>query len=339
MVTKTLRKLARWLISSTAKPPTQSGHGRSRPIQGCRYLLIMNRPRAGFFSSFIQVLGELHYCEKNDITPLVFFGNNWVYWQRGGYRGSRNGWAYYFEPVSSISLQDLIGLDEQYLESCNIFDFEEKNIIPNKNPEHVYDLSRCGHIKIPDNITVVNKWPEFHLGTRSFLEENREEANRLIGRFIKIHEDIVTKVNAFYSSHMKGEFVIGVHFRGVEHRLEVEQWHNLEFATEDRYSDEIDKVLGSHPDAKIFIATETEATLNYFLDQYGDRCVYYNSHRSPGESSPHIEFGGAEIGDEILIEALLLSKTDIFIHGISNVAFAVLALNVQLSHVDVYRNA
>ncbi len=87
----------------------------------------------------------------------------------------------------------------------------------------------------------------------------------------------------------------------------------------------------------MLIATDTEASLGYFLDRYGDRCLYYPSRRSTGDSSPHMEFGGAEIGEEILIEGLLLSRTDFLVHGISNVAFAALAFNPDLPHVDIYQ--
>lgn len=304
--------------------------------ESTKFLIITNRPKAGFFSSFIQVLGELHYCKEKGLIPVVFFSSNWVYWRRGGHNGAVNGWEYYFSPVSNTNIADLTSKGETYLEHCNIFDFDNERIVPNINPSHFYDTSRRGHIELSKNVTVVNKWPNFHLGTRSFLEKNRIPAYELISHYIRIHPDILAKVREYHDGFMAGKTVVGVHFRGAEHRNEIENWHGLEFATENKYKKEIDSFLSSNTEAKIFIATDTNPTLGYFKEHYGDRCIYYPSKRSDSNNSPHMEFGGAEIGEEILIEALLLSMTDYFVHGISNVAFAVLAFNPELRHADVY---
>jgi hypothetical protein len=308
-------------------------------MQDRDYLIIMNRPQAGLFSSFIQVLGELHFCRENKATPIVFFGNNWPYWNPGGYRGRINGWEYYFSPVSDCSISTVVGKDEAYLESCNIFDFDSSRIIPNRNPKHVYDLSREGHLKVPANITVVNKWPDFHLGTHSFVEENRQVAHALIEEYIHIHPDILARMEEFYAGHMINEIIVGVHIRGMERRNEIEDWHSLQYAGESAYKAEIDTFLAYNPAAKVFIATDTHETLDRFRDYYGDRCLCYPSRRSNSGESPHKEFGGAGIGEEMLIEALLLSRTDYFIHGISNVAFGVLAFNPDLLHLDIYHSA
>jgi len=305
-------------------------------VAGQQYRIIANRPQAGLFSSFIQVLGELHYCKQHGVIPLVFFGSNWVYWQRGGYNNAINGWEYYFAPVSDTRIAALTGKEEAYLESCNIFDFEAERIIPNINPEHHYDLSRKGRLKLPANVTVVNKWPEFHLGTQSFLERNRIPANELISEFIKIHTGILSRVAEYYSRCMAGKTIVGVHIRGTEHRREIEDWHGLNLAVERQYIDAVDAFLERNPDAYVFLATDTEATLEHFRNYYGDRCLYYAARRSSSGNSPHKEFGGAAVGEEMLIEALLLAKTDFFIHGISNVAFAVLAFAPGLPHVDIY---
>ncbi len=49
-----------------------------------------------------------------------------------------------------------------------------------------------------------------------------------------------------------------------------------------------------------------------------------------------MEVGGPVVGEEVLIEAMLLARTDHLIHGISNVTFVVLCMNKDLSHEDVY---
>lgn len=58
---------------------------------------------AGFFSAFSGVLNHLSYCERNNKTPVVYWGNNARYYNPRGFNGSYNAWEYYFEPVSGLS--------------------------------------------------------------------------------------------------------------------------------------------------------------------------------------------------------------------------------------------
>jgi Flp pilus assembly secretin CpaC len=44
----------------------------------------------------------------------------------------------------------------------------------------------------------------------------------------------------------------------------------------------------------------------------------------------------ALLGEEVIIEAMLLSKCNFLIHGPSNVTTAVLVLNPYLKHVNIY---
>ena len=302
------------------------------------YLLITNRPVAGMFASFIQVIGERYYCEQKDITPVVFFGSNWVYWQPGGYLNSINGWEYYFNPLSDVNISQLVGRSEEYLQYCNIFDYDNKRIIANKNPKHIYNLSRRGHLALSENITVVNRWPEFNLGVRSFCEGNRKIACRLVNDYIKVKPSILAKVERFYRDKMLGFTVIGVHLRGPSHNGEIEGWHKLSYADEKYYFAEVDRILELNPAARILIASDVSEVITSFEGNYGEKCIYLDAIRSTlQQGAPCHELGGALTGEEVLIEALCLARTDFFIHGISNVAYGVLCFNESLPHLDVYQ--
>ena len=102
------------------------------------------------------------------------------------------------------------------------------------------------------------------------------------------------------------------------------------------YMKEIDALLDCKPDALVYIATDTQVSFERFLKRYNRRCIYYNAKRSSENETPQLEFGGAKIGEEVLIEALLLARTDFLVHGISNVAYGVLCFNPVLPHIDIY---
>ena len=301
-----------------------------------RFLIILNRPAVGLFASVLQVSGWLHHCRTDDLTPIVFFGDNWLYWSVSGHRGARNGWEYYFEPVSPYSIADVIGRDEAYLEHCNIFDYDSDRIVPSQNPAHVYDVSRRGHLPVPPNVTVVNRWPAYAPGVRRLDEDRRVVFHDLMAEFLRPKSAILAAVDVWFNRWMAAHEVIGVHARDAERNDEIESWHGLAGAPLGLYFREIDAWLDAHPGGHVLAATDTMRLLEAFRRPYGARLLSYEARRSTGSRAPHREFGGPVVGEEMLVEGLLLARAQFLVHGISNVAYAVLCLAPTLPHVDVY---
>ncbi len=124
--------------------------------------------------------------------------------------------------------------------------------------------------------------------------------------------------------------------RGTERSVEVTGWYKKPHLSEEFYMAEVDRTLKKFPNAKVFLATDTQITVNKFRAKYSDKLITYDAKRSDEGNSPHLQFGGAELGEQVLIESVLLSKTDFLIHGISNVAFAALCFNPNLPHKNIY---
>jgi len=61
--------------------------------------VIKARP-VGFFSLWLEVVGQLYACKQAGVKPTVYFGPDCLYWDES--RLERNVWDYYFEPVSDI---------------------------------------------------------------------------------------------------------------------------------------------------------------------------------------------------------------------------------------------
>ena len=313
------------------------GLEKSAPETADEHLLILCRPTVGFFATFLQVLGELDLCEEQGLKPLVFLGSNWPYWSEGGYDGAINGWEYYFEPVSDTKLEELVGKDEEYFQFCNIFDFPSPQIIPNQNPRHLYDLSRKEHLHVAPNVTVVNRWPKDRdFGVRRVREDRRQRAAALIKKYIRPRQPIRDEVEAFYQRHLEGHYVIGVHARGETRNIENEDWHRLAHADCGLFFREVDRALSRNRSAKIFLATDSPAILRRYVSRYGDKVMTFEATRCADGLSVFWEVGGAEIGREVLIDALLLARSDLLVHGISNVAFAALCFAPELEHIDIY---
>lgn len=300
-----------------------------------QFLVILNRPPPfGFFATFRQVLGELWWCKTTGAVPVVFFNRDWVYWSQDKPADATNMWEAYFEPVSNYSITDLIDADLSYLEQCRILDFDNERIIP--CPNHRNARFRRSHIPVPPNVTLTNRWPDLLRGENLERPDLHHVLHELTNEFIRVRPAILEKVGRFYDRFFRGRRVIGVHIRGREHNIEIEGWHHMARAPEKLYMREIDTYLRSTADADIFVATDTVSILEMFEKRYGERVRSTNARRSVTGRAPHCETTGYDIGEEVLVDGLLLARCDFLVHGISSVSNAALSFNPDVPRIDVY---
>lgn len=291
--------------------------------------------RVGFFALFFQVLGHIYQAERENLIPVIFFGSSCLYWSDQGYNGHQdNAWEYYFEPVSDLSIDDIFEAPLERLKHASIYEYSKADIT--HNPPEQYTSNLQGSILVPRNVKVTNCWSAFDPGQEEIHEERRAIFYDLVKRRIHIKPNILNKIEDFYQNHFANTIVIGVHMRGTERSVEVTGWYQKPHLDEAIYMREVDRVLRRFPTAKVFLATDTQISVDKFRSRYGDKLLTYDSKRADEGNSPHLQFGGAVLGEQVLIEAMLLSKTYFLIHGISNVAFGALCFNPALAHLNVY---
>ncbi|MEM6838548.1 MAG: nodulation protein NodZ [Cyanobacteria bacterium P01_C01_bin.120] len=306
----------------------------SAAITNNKIVVCLSR-KVGFFALFFQILGHIYQADKEGAIPVVFFGSNCLYWSKDGYDGRQgNAWEYYFEPVTSLRIEHIFNEPIERLRHASIFEYSKADIT--HNPPEEYTGDTRGSILVPDNVKVTNCWAEFDPGQQEIHEERRSIFRSLIDRYIRITPNIEAKIERFYQHEFVGKKLIGVHMRGTERSVEVTGWYGKPHLDEQTYMREVDMALKKFPDAQIFLATDTQNTVDIFKARYKERLLTYDAQRSDEGNSPHLQFGGAVLGEQVLIESIMLSRTDFLIHGISNVAFAALCFNPELSHLNVY---
>jgi hypothetical protein len=105
------------------------------------------------------------------------------------------------------------------------------------------------------------------------------------------------------------------------------------------YFRHVDEALDRWPDARILLCSDSERVVDACRRRHGDRLVLYPAARAPN-GEPHHWSGpsnrGYKLGEDVLIEAYLLSGVDLLIHGSSNVTNFVLCNAPSLEHVYVY---
>lgn len=251
----------------------------------------------GLFSSFLCVLAELEWAEKQGQTPLVYWSTDCLYYEKEGYNGNFNAWEYYFEPVSHAT--------------C-----EPGELLPERQS-----------LLTPDNFhyfTAFLQKPEL------FHSKLKFQAHETVKKYIKIKPSIQSKIDAFYTEHMAGKKNVGIHLRGTDRLIRMDKLgltSALIQAAEKH---------GLGGDVQYFIATDDESLLEFAKKHLKGAIIYCDSHRSWDGSplhKPKPGGGTALMGEEALIETVLLSRCDFLVYTHSSLPVAVLTFNPYIKNV------
>lgn len=299
----------------------------------------------GLFSLVQQSISHIPLALDLQRTPVAVFGKNCCYWTSGGYMGAENVWEYYFEPL-------IEGFD-----SASVGD-EILNHVNNKPPHFesdgyfytndIFVTSHFGDHKSyrQRTLRIPYKWKD---PSRLI----RLEASQIIRTYVRPRSYILSRVNGFYKQYLQENYVIGVHMRATD-VTDVDE-HNIhrrgsyQFR---RYIEEIERIICAHPEAKIFVATDSQSALVDIEDIFGSRVIHSSSifHNSHGDSvsglgpSGHVIPGylaqdaksAAENGKEAIIDYLLLSECQYLIHNGSGLARTALLRSPDLLHTNTH---
>ncbi len=257
--------------------------------------VIGNCPKEGFFSSLCSALNNIMWAEKNGKVPVMHWDETFCHYQKEGWRGSLQPWEYYFEPVSHLSYE---------------------------STDSVYRVYGA-----PDNFNL----PMVFVRDQAKFDELRMDAKNAIDKYIKVRPEILEKVDLFYQTHMANAVNIGIHMRGTD-RAAKNKWALPEDMIEEA------KKLAAELPGKIqfFIATDEECYLDLAKKSLKG-IVYSDSTRSQDGSPLHFSSPQkgllAQLGEEVLIEGLLLAKCDYLLHSMSAVPLAVMMMNPSIKSV------
>lgn len=247
----------------------------------------------GMFSNFLGVINHIDWCLRNNKIPVVYWVAPCMFYTGKSYNGSFNVWEYYFEPVSPLS--------------------------------YVQDDPINGQYSAPDGSHIY--WI-FNAETQPSKEKRLDIYTRIIKPFIKLNAIVQKKVDIFFKNNMQGKHTIGIHLRGTDKNGEVKQ-----------ISPEIllaEAQKHATPDSQFFVATDDNALLEIAKTTLKGNVVYYDSHRADDGKPVHYyrpSFPMEIVGEEVIIEAMLLSMCDKLIHTCSNVSTSVLFLNPELENI------
>jgi hypothetical protein len=191
-------------------------------------------------------------------------------------------------------------------------------------------------LNIEKEVGILNDFEsEFREGLEDFgldfTEYNKRRFifNKIINKYYKLNSHMDAKVQDFYNNYFVNKKILGIHCRGTDHP------NNTDIS---KYIAEIDSISSEYD--YIFVASDEQSKIDVLRQHFGEKLLTYNTFRSPNGLPIHISLrhmhNSRLIGEEALIEAYLLAKTNLLlIYTGSNVNFYVRALNPTLKYMQL----
>lgn len=179
-----------------------------------------------------------------------------------------------------------------------------------------------------------------HWGTEVISNMTRESAAYIINKYIKIKPHIQSKIDNFYQNNFSKNYTIGVAYRGTDKSSEALRV-SFEKVSETVYTFIQERRLKNY---KIFVATDEQNLLDFMIERFGSRIIHIDAHRSLDDHTPvhhsdgyMVEKDRYQIGEEALMDCVLLSKTNVLIKTHSNLSssaanFSPLLEVINLNH-------
>ena len=261
--------------------------------------IVMNHGSAGFFAYMLYVLNQLVFCRRHGLIPFVDFGrctvNGHDHYASGGqnlYHSAshgRNMWEYFFEPVST------------YREGAPGY---EVHTLPSKILWRLHRVSRKS-IYAHYHGAYESKWNEGY--DEAWYRRMRVLAHSVLSDHVRVRRPILDIVDGFWSKHLYGRPVLGVHMRGTDKQVGI----SGSMVPPEQYVQHIDSYLTLHPNASIFVATDSPVFLERLRARYPGRLAARDALRSERNAFLDVAVPDAyRKGEDVLADVLLLARCD-----------------------------
>jgi hypothetical protein len=335
----------------TAPSDTSSGGqatriaGQYTPTSNGRFHVICERD-TGLFSLIQQVIANVPWAIRERRVPVVYFGAKTCYWTPNGYCGRDTVWEYYFEP-----------LVETHPAACIPRQIREQISREHPSPFEIgYPIETQSFVSshFGDHPALIGRTLPIPYFWDDPSDELRLTAARIIHRFIRPRAYVQREADQFAHEYFQDRHVVGVHARGTDAISKQElRDHRQGSLRLSEYANEIARLVAERPMATIFVATDAQASLDYFIERFGSRVVTYSSIRHVrGEAAAVGPTGwimpayvaadrdrAAHNGKEAVVDYLLLSRCQHLVHNGSSLARTVLLNVPDLAHTNTHRKA
>ena len=251
------------------------------------YFICEGSSAQGMFSIIIWTLRRLEVADRFRFTPVVTWAKNIPI----NANNSSNPFLHYFQQVSDISEDSA------------------------QNSE---------------NVAFAKRWDRAYGDKANSYDFSEDEIDRLTNiyiKYLKLQPNIKNKIDediqkVFGNIHRQK--VLGIHVRGVEWRKKAVYGHPVAISIED-FLETARVMMDELNYDKIFLATDSEETIECFRKEFGDKIIEYKALRTPIGSTQLAIFNENnspfQMGYEVLRDAVTLASCDALLCGLSYVSY------------------
>lgn len=246
----------------------------------------------GFFAEFLFLLIRLYFADDRGFVPFVYWGDEFLYYEKDGIEGEKNAFRYYFDPVSEV--------------------------YSSENAAHVL-VANSWHIH-----SVQNK-----LNTHGYAvsEEYMDVLSKMVKKYIRYNKKTSDYLDKSYYDLLGEKKALAVHFRGTDYRR---QYNNHPvFVTLDQEIKKVYELLDTKKYEVIFLATDEQEAIEQFQEEFGDKVKFFeDTWRADGgdESVAYSESVRENhhylLGLEVLRDQYMLTRCKGLVCGISNLTLS-----------------
>ena len=174
--------------------------------------------------------------------------------------------------------------------------------------------------------------------TDKSFQTPKERSFEIIQKYVHVKPEIQQEVETFIDDYFTNHFVIGVHHRGTDKKLEVPIIpYEKTAAYLDSYIQKLPPEIRKK--LRIYVATDEEPFLHFMLMHYSTLIVYNDFIRSkngnPIHYSENLYGSNYQKGKEALIDCLLLARCQFLIYpAAASLSISALKFNPYLQSIS-----
>ncbi len=224
--------------------------------------------------------------------------------------------------LNHIKIADSCGLKpvvdmENFLTIYN----EKKKIEGSNNSWNYYFENNQNY-----NLNKIYKENIFFLTSNRFSKNfshsiDSQEYRKLFKKYFKIKKKYINYVNFFHNKYFSREKVLALHLRGTSYKTSANHPLPITLVQSENL---IEKLMSKYKFSKIFLCTEDLNYLDNIKKRFGKKIIYlkqsYRSYKDDAFKIYPRNNHRFKLGEEILIESLLISRCNSFAFTNSNVS-------------------
>lgn len=277
----------------------------------------------GFGALLLATLDHVLYCRMLGIDKMTIF---WKNCQTCCVKDPQeNSWPAYFEPLNTeaeLNAKKVLCLGGIIVGKVLVREYAK---LPRFNEEKKYQAKGILRSSLLDvGFRKRQSLPGYEEGA-IITPQLRKWVHDIIREHVRPQESIQSRMNQFYMEHMHGYNMLGVHVRGTDHAMEMEE---KKLPAMEKWIQDAETIFKTLEEPKkIFLAGDNNEIIDRFVGYFEkDKVVYTSAIRANKYQSLNPINGQVkdidpiETGSQVLIDILLLAKCGHFLHAESSVA-------------------